>query len=120
MRQFKNSKRVLCAMLAALTVLCLGEFFVPRAAAANAPLLEMYRSNAAQPTGSVTLTVDGSAKSYPTSVGTVGNLLKVAGVTLGRYDVVRPAEEAPLEAGMSVTVLRASVNSDTVRETKEH
>lgn len=123
MRQFKMTKtrRVLCAMFALLTVLTVGELFVPRAAAAaNAPLLEMYRSNAAQPTGSVTLTADGSAKSYPTSVGTVGNLLKVAGVTLGEYDVVRPAEEATLEAGMTVTVLRASVSTETVREAIEH
>lgn len=122
MRQFKNSiaKRVISALFAVLTVFGAAELLVPRAAAANAPLLEMYRSNAVQPVGSVTLTVDGSMKSYPTSVGTVEDLLKVAGVTLGRYDVVRPAKEASLEAGMEVVVLRASVRSETVRETIEH
>ncbi len=65
------------------------------------------------PRDRVTLVADGVREEFSAELGTVENLLKVAGVELGEYDIVRPSASAELEGGTEVVVLRAETRTVT-------
>ncbi len=66
---------------------------------------------------SVTLVADGSKLKFAKTTGTVGDLLKMAGVTLGGEDYVKPSQDTPLTKDMKIKVYRVTYKE--VSETEE-
>ncbi len=64
----------------------------------------------------VTLKADGSKVKYAITEGTVSDLLKLAGVTLGADDYTKPAADKELKAGMKVKVYRVEYKEETRTE----
>lgn len=65
---------------------------------------------------SVSLTADGKTTSYAVGDGTVADLLKLAGITLGTDDYTKPDASSALKAGMTVTVYRVEYKTETKTE----
>lgn len=65
----------------------------------------------------VSLTVDGKTIKIAKINGTVGDLLKVAGVSLGKDDYTKPARKTALKADMKVKVNRVSYKTYTKNKT---
>ena len=65
----------------------------------------------------VSLTVDGKTIKIAKINGTVGDLLKVAGVSLGKDDYTKPARKTALNADMKVKVNRVSYKTYTKNKT---
>ena len=65
---------------------------------------------------SVTLNADGSKVKYALTEGTVSDLLKLAGVTLGADDYTKPSVDKELKAGMKVKVYRVEYKEETRTE----
>ncbi len=62
---------------------------------------------------SVSLKADGKTVKYAKTVGTVKDLLALAGIKLGKNDYTKPAKNTALKAGMKVEVFRVSYKKVT-------
>lgn len=69
---------------------------------------------------SVTLTADGETSEYAIVNGTVADLLKLAGITLGSDDFTKPALSTSLKANMKVAVYRVEYKTLTQTETVKY
>ncbi|MGN0463994.1 MAG: ubiquitin-like domain-containing protein [Acutalibacteraceae bacterium] len=65
----------------------------------------------------VTITVDGKTKSYNVAVGTVGQALKNAGITLGENDEINVGVNKPVKEGMKIRIKRVSYKTRKETET---
>ena len=72
------------------------------------------------PCDRVTLVADGSSEEFSAELGTVENLLKVAGVELGEYDVVRPSASEALEGGTEVEIEAVPYEDEVIIKCGEH
>ncbi|HLF29218.1 MAG TPA: G5 domain-containing protein [Anaerolineae bacterium] len=81
-------------------------------------LLFLSACSARQPEQiSVNLVADGRTRALATDTRTVGAFLRQAGITLGDLDRVRPNENASLQDGATVTVVRVVQTTETITET---
>ena len=62
----------------------------------------------------VTVVLDGEATQFETRAVTVGDLVDDLGIALGARDLIEPAPESPVEAGMILQINRARAVSLTV------
>ena len=60
---------------------------------------------------SVSLTVDGKTSEYEINKGKVADLIKLAGISLGKNDRTEPSLDSELKDGMTVKVVRAKSKS---------
>lgn len=79
-------------------------------AAQNGMVIEIYDADA------VTLIADGTKAKFAITKGTVGDLLKMAGVTLGGEDYVKPSQDTPLQKDMKIKVYRVTYKEVTDTE----
>ena len=68
----------------------------------------------------VTLEADGNETKYALTDGTVADLLKTAGVTLGKDDYIEPSLDTKLEKDLVVKVKRVEYKTEEATETVEY
>lgn len=68
----------------------------------------------------VTLEVDGNETKYALTDGTVADLIKTAGVKLGKDDYTEPSLDTKLEKDLVVKVKRVEYKTETATETVEY
>lgn len=61
----------------------------------------------------ITLTADGETTEVTTTEQTVGDVLTVAGIELGETDIVEPAADVAITAGLGIVVKRITVETTT-------
>ncbi len=64
----------------------------------------------------VTVIADGAELKISALNGTVGDVLKLAGITLGENDYTEPSADTPAENGMVITVFRVEIKTVTENE----
>ncbi|MDI6906862.1 MAG: ubiquitin-like domain-containing protein [Thermoanaerobacterales bacterium] len=63
----------------------------------------------------VAVRVDGQTRRLLTAAGSVGEVLRGCGITLGRYDFVEPDSVSPVRAGMTIKVTRVDLRVEERR-----